>query len=301
MAATPIAAAVTPDVAQLQLPRPHDVALAIESVGAPDAPSVLFAHGFGQTRQAWSVSALALAAHGYRALLADGRGHGESGWNPPLLPYSMQQFVDDLDAVAGLANQPPVLVGASMGGLLGLFSAGNSPGRFRALVLVDITPRWESDGVARILAFMGAHPEGFADYEHAAEAIAAYLPHRRARKTPEQLRSLLVRRADGRLRWHWDPRLLNEIARDGERHQVDLAHAARRVEVPTLLISGGRSDLVSERTTAEFLQLVPHARHICIADATHMVAGDRNDCFTASILEFLTTLAPAGASTGASS
>jgi len=305
MAAIPFAISVMPAPLTTRLPRADGVELAVTTHGPDDATPVLFTHGFGQTCQAWENTAQVLAESGYRSLLVDARGHGGSDWNPASLAYSMEQFVNDLDAVADSASlaisAPPVLVGASMGGLIGMFSAARAPGRFRALVLVDITPRWEADGVARILDFMGAHPDGFADFEHAAEAIAAYLPHRRGRKTPEQLRSLLVARADGRLRWHWDPRLLNEIARGGERHQDDLVAAARLVRVPTLLISGGQSDLVSSRNVAEFLQLVPHATHVQIADATHMVAGDRNDQFTATILTFLTTLAAAEASTGASS
>ena len=59
---------------------------------------------------------------------------------------------------------------------------------------------------------------------------------------------------------------------------------------PLLLISGGRSDLVSERTVADFLELAPHARHVQLADATHMLAGDDNDRFTATVLEYLAEL-----------
>lgn len=305
MAAIPLAIPAVSAPFVTRLTSADGIQLAVTTHGADEAIPVLFSHGFGQTCQAWENSAQTLAQAGYRSLLVDTRGHGGSDWNPPSLAYSMQQFVDDLDAVADSASfavrTPPVLVGASMGGLVGMFSAARAPERFRALVLVDITPRWEADGVARILDFMGAHPDGFADFEHASEAIAAYLPHRRGRKSPEQLRSLLVARADGRLRWHWDPRLLSEIARGSERYQDDLVAAAARVQVPTLLISGGLSDLVSSRNVDEFLQLVPHATHVQIADATHMVAGDRNDQFTATILAFLSTLAAAEASTGASS
>lgn len=283
------------------LARPHGVTLAFERHGRADASPVLFAHGFGQTRQAWTSSAKALADAGYAAIAVDGRGHGESDWNPADLAYTMDQFVDDLDALATMTPIVPALVGASMGGLLGLFAEGRAPGRFSSLVLVDITPRWETSGVARILDFMGAHPDGFDSFEHAATEIAAYLPHRRAHKTPEQLRSLLVPRPDGRLRWHWDPRLLEEIARGGERYQDQLAAAASSVRVPVLLVSGGRSDLVSERTVGEFLELVPQAQHVRIAEATHMVAGDSNAQFTRAILGFLTSVAPATASTGASS
>ena len=107
---------------------------------------------------------------------------------------------------------------------------------------------------------MRAHPSGFASIDDASEAVANYLPHRTEKKSPERLRQLLVRGDDGRLRWHWDPRLLDRVAADGERHQAALLDAARRIDVPTLLISGEKSDIVSDATIAEFLQLVPHAR-----------------------------------------
>jgi len=69
-----------------------------------------------------------------------------------------------------------------------------------------------------------------------------------------------------------------------------LIEAAQRVRIPTLLISGGASDLVSRNTIDEFLALVPHARHVVVPHATHMVAGDDNVVFTRHVLEFLHTL-----------
>ena len=71
---------------------------------------------------------------------------------------------------------------------------------------------------------------------------------------------------------------------------AEFDQAARDLTVPTLLIRGRMSDLVSEETAQEFLQLVPHAQYVDVSGAGHMVAGDRNDVFTAAVLEFLRTL-----------
>ncbi|KAF1717228.1 alpha/beta fold hydrolase [Pseudoxanthomonas wuyuanensis] len=251
---------------------------------------LLYAHGFGQTRNAWQRTGSALAAKGYSGLAYDARGHGESQRNAPDQPYSGDQFADDLIIVAGECSPAPVLVGASMGGLFGLIAEARWPGLFSAMVLVDITPRWESAGMQRILGFMTAFPEGFDSLQHASDAIAAYLPHRRTRKSPEELRELLREGDDGRWRWHWDPRLVDELARDSEQHQDAIAEAARGIRCPILLISGGRSDLVSEQTVEEFRTLAPHARHVHLPQATHMVAGDDNDAFTATVLEYLADL-----------
>lgn len=257
------------------------------------ADNVLFAHGFAQTRGAWRRSGLALAAQGHAGLSYDARGHGESARNPQALAYIGQQLADDLIIVAGEQAKPPVLIGASMGGLFGMIAEARWPGLFRAMVLVDITPRWEEAGLQRILGFVTAFPQGFDSLEHAADIIAAYLPHRRSRKSPGELRELLREGEDGRWRWHWDERLVDDLVRDCAQHQDDIAEAAGKLRCPVLLISGGRSDLVSSRTVEEFQALVPHARHAHLPDATHMLAGDDNDAFTSTVLEYLSSL-PAG-------
>jgi pimeloyl-ACP methyl ester carboxylesterase len=271
------------------------IALAVDVRHAAGQPTLLFAHGFGQTRGAWNAAAATMAARGCRCVSFDSRGHGESD-RVPDGEYHMQQFVDDLLSLAHAQPEPPILVGASMGGLLGLVVAGEiRPSPFRALVLVDITPRWETSGVERILAFMQAHPDGFASYDEAAEQIAAYLPQRRERKSEQQLRPLLREGDDGRLRWHWDPALLaGGLVSESERYQPRLLAAAAKVEVPVLLLSGERSDVVSHRTVDEFLALVPHAQHAEVPGATHMLAGDANDAFTAQIAGFIRSLEPAG-------
>jgi pimeloyl-ACP methyl ester carboxylesterase len=276
--------------------RSHDgLPLAVDVRGA-GALTLLFAHGFGQTRGAWNGTTEMLSARGWRCVSFDSRGHGESG-RVGNGDYHIEQFAGDLHALALAQPAPPILVGASMGGLLGLVLAGEvRPAPFRALVLVDITPRWEAAGVERILAFMQAYPDGFADYADAAEQVAAYLPQRRERKRAEQLRPLLREGRDGRLHWHWDPALLHGVVRESERYQPRLLAAASRVEVPVLLLSGERSDVVSRDTVAEFLKLVPHARHVEVAGATHMLAGDANDAFTQQIARFIEDVFPDGAS-----
>ena len=254
------------------------------------APGVLLAHGFGQTRQAWVQTQQRLAAAGHGSLAWDVRGHGQSDRNPASSPYAGPQFVDDVLAAAAALGPAPVLVGASMGGLTGLMAQARGRA-FSAMVLVDITPRWEAAGVERILGFMNAHPDGFDSFEHAADQIAAYLPHRRERKSPAQLAHLLSTRPDGRLQWHWDPRLMSEFIPGTDGLQAQIEDACTQLDIPVLLVSGGRSDLVTDHTVQHFLELAPHARHVQLPHATHMVAGDDNDAFADTLLEYLNALA----------
>ena len=264
------------------------VSLIGEEVRADAPSSILFAHGFGQTRQSWSGAQLALAQEGIGSIAWDMRGHGESGRNSEALHYQAEQFAEDMHLLTKQFKEKPLLVGASMGGLTGMMAQAQHD-VFSALVLVDVTPRWEIAGVARIMAFMNAFPDGFDSYEHAADVIANYLPQRRTRKNSKQLKFLL-REHQGRLFWHWDPRMLTEFVENSEHLQDDIREAARQIKVPTLLISGGKSDIVSEHTVADFLQLVPHALHHHLPHATHMVAGDDNDAFNDTLLNFKRTL-----------
>jgi non-heme chloroperoxidase len=254
----------------------------------------LLLHGGGQTRHAWGGTARILAEHGWYAVALDLRGHGDSAWAPDG-NYTIDAFVADLRSVMAHLTRRPALVGASLGGIASLLAAGEGPQpTSAAVVLVDITPRVDPQGVARIRAFMMARPEGFASLEETADAVAAYLPHRPRPTDLSGLAKNLRCGADGRYRWHWDPQLLASFnrRRDPER----LLAAARALRVPTLLVRGKLSDMVNDATQAEFLAAVPHAQYVDIAGAGHMVAGDHNDAFGEAVIGFLSRLEPAAPS-----
>ena len=169
-----------------------------------------------------------------------------------------------------------------------------------SIVLVDITPRVDYEGVAKVQGFMRAHAkEGFATVEEAADAVAEYLPHRPRPKSNEGLKKNLRLSPDGRWRWHWDPRFMDSrkgFNPDRERMEQMLLEAARNLKIPALLVRGGSSELVQEAHVKEFRELVPHARYVDVGGARHMVAGDQNDDFAAAVLDFLGGLHPSAAS-----
>ena len=271
--------------------------LAADVFGDTGRP-VLLLHGGGQTRHAWRKTAVALARAGWMAFAVDQRGHGESEWVDDG-SYAFGDFAADTAAVAATLKRrtgtAPVVIGASLGGIASLWAAGEAPQPiFAALVLVDITPRVDLAGVAKVQGFMRAHArDGFGSVEEAADAVAAYLPHRPRPRSTEGLKKNLRLSPDGRWRWHWDPRFLDgRRPVDGNRSEVEerLVAAARALTIPAMLVRGGSSELVQEEHAREFLALVPHARFADVSGARHMVAGDRNDQFSAAILDFLSNL-----------
>lgn len=264
--------------------------------------SVLLLHGGGQTRHAFAGTAEQLANAGWTAVVLDQRGHGDSDWIEDG-SYSAVDFAADATAVAAELTKrfgkPPVLVGASLGGMAGMLAEGvafknNLPPVFSALILVDVTPRFDSDGASKVRDFMrGRAFEGFASIEEAADVVAGYLPHRPRPSSTEGLRKNLRLHPDGRWRWHWDPRFFDgprPVSKDYQQHEVERVEAVRNLRIPALLVRGGSSELVKEAHAKEFLALTPNAKFVDVAGARHMVAGDRNDVFSAAIVDFLAGL-----------
>jgi non-heme chloroperoxidase len=272
------------------------IRLAADVDGEPGAPPVVLWHGGGQTRFAWGTTMRTLASKGWRAYSVDLRGHSQSEWAPDG-DYGLDAFAADVRAVARGLDARPVLVGASLGGVASLTAIAESDGPPLAtgLVLVDVAPRVEEAGTERIGDFMRGHiVDGFGSLEEVADAIAAYNPHRPRPADLSGLEKNLRRRPDGRWAWHWDPEFItgrqgssDETRARSMLNEARLEAAARAITVPTLLVRGRMSDIVSEQGARELQELIPHAQVVDVAGAGHMVAGDKNDLFNDAIVTFL--------------
>jgi len=281
------------EVRRRQIWTDDGVRLDVRYLGHERAPCVLLAHGFGQTQFAWAETARQLAASGWQAVSYDARGHGNSD-RAPSGRYVFEQFIEDFRRVCASLPHPPLLVGASMGGLTALLAHSEKPiADLAALVLVDIAPRWDDKGVEAMLSFMRQHPRGFESLDEARAAVRNFLPHRRVGATAQGLKRNLREGSDGRWYWHWDPAML-ALAEKSKNLQSRLKSAARKLKKPTLLISGGQSDLIFDEHVDEFLKLCTHAEHVSVADAGHMVAGDVNDRFLHAAVPFLKKHTPEG-------
>lgn len=265
--------------------------LAADIGGEASLAPVVLLHGGGQTRHSWGNVFSALVTAGYHVISYDARGHGDSDWDSRG-DYTLDAMVADLHAVLCELPCAPILVGASMGGLTALTAAGEAQHDIaRALVMVDVTPRINAQGAQQIMAFMRDHADGFESIEAAAEAVANYLPHRKRPRDPSGL-SRNLRQREGRWFWHWDPQLMPGSNQAIAHSQDRLEAAARSLSMPTLLIRGDKSNIVTEQEATRFLELVPHAEYLAVHGAGHMVVGDRNDAFNRGILGFISRTMP---------
>ena len=278
------------DMSTVKLPG-AGLELAADLYGDEADPPVLLLHGGGQTRHAWGKAAAKLAEAGNFAISIDLRGHGHSDWSPDGV-YDMDRFAGDVGSIASSLGRPPALVGASLGGLSCLAAVGEADHQIAtSLILVDVAPRIEVDGRKKIQGFMRAGMKGFDTLEEAADSISAFIPHRPRPNDLSGLAKNLRQRGDGRWYWHWDPRWIgNNEGVDGQEGLVRhdrLCEAARKVTIPTLLVRGQMSDVVSDESVRELRELIPHAEVVDVAGAGHMVAGDKNDAFNQAVIEFI--------------
>ena len=254
---------------------------------AADKPTILMLHGGGQNRFSWKNTGQILADSGYHVIAMDSRGHGDSD-RAPSADYSVESLCNDTLQVLYQIGRPVVLIGASMGGLTGIQAAHEAGAELvTKLVLVDVVPKFEKNGSARIRDFMSSGLEGFDTLEEAAEAVAAYLPHRPKPRSPEGLKKNLRLREDGRWYWHWDPAFMTKPQDDPFLRMEKLEQAAINLEIPILLIRGKLSDVVSEDGVRDFLAKVPQAEFVELADAGHTAAGDDNDAFSDVVVRFV--------------
>lgn len=261
------------------------VELYCDHYGNPENPPVVLSHGGGQTRHSWGETAKTLADNGWYAISYDHRGHGDSGWSKDKI-YSFGQFAQDMQVVAESCHRPPAVIGASLGGLSAMLCAGELNRQlFSSITLVDVTPSLNQQGVNHIFEFMSSKmAEGFTDLNEAADVIAKFTGRSRKKDVSGLSKNLRLR--DGRYYWHWDPNFFS-MGSDRPTDPQRVVVAAKKIAVPTLLIRGRLSDVVTQPQVDEFFQLVPHAEYIDVEHARHMVVGDRNDIFTEAMLDFL--------------
>ena len=249
-------------------------------------PTVLMLHGGGQNRFSWKNTGQILADAGFHVVALDSRGHGDSDRSTDA-NYTVDALCADTLAVVEQIGRPVILIGASMGGMTGILAADAAgPDKVTKLVLVDVVPRYEKSGSARIREFMFSHVHGFETLDDAADAVASYLPHRAKPRSPEGLKKNL-RRRDGRWYWHWDPKFLTAPSDDAFVREEKLERAAIDLTIPILLIRGKLSDVVSPEGVQDFLEKVPGAEFVELSGAGHTAAGDDNDAFSEAVVQFV--------------
>jgi len=223
------------------------VAIRGDRRGDPDDPLVLLVHGGGQTRDIWNDAAVALVRAGRQVIAIDLRGHGESEW-PDDGRYDFGAYVEDLRAILSQLPSRPVIVGASLGGWVATAAVGEDGGHLAAgLILVDAPPDLDLTNIS---------------------------------KTAGALRA-----ASETAKGAWDPRMLERFHLEDALTRFKAA--APNIRVPALFVRGALSEITDAASASRIVDQIPGAEYVEIGDAGHVVAADRADLFSATLLDFL--------------
>ncbi len=122
--------------------------------GRPEAPPLIMVGSLGSDHAMWNPVLGALTRF-FRVIRLDKRGHGAS--DAPQGDYTMEQLGRDVLAVADAAGaQRFRYMGLSIGGMIGMWLAGNAPGRIERMVLTNTSARVDpstfTDRIAAIRA-----------------------------------------------------------------------------------------------------------------------------------------------------
>lgn len=239
--------------------------------GDPEKPALVMWHGLARTGRDFDEAAAALSED-YFVLCPDTPGRGLSSWaREPEIDYSYRRFGE---AALGLLDHYGIgqlrWVGTSMGGLIGItLAAGALQGRITRLVVNDIGPDIPAEGAGRIVSYVGNPPV----YDTIAE-LEAWLRRNYAPfgdNSPAFWRRMAdtsARRTDdGRITVHYDPAIVTQFT--FHKADLDIWDKYDAVTVPTLLIRGETSDVLSKETAADMLRRGPKPRLVTVAGCGH--------------------------------
>jgi pimeloyl-ACP methyl ester carboxylesterase len=215
-----------------------------------------------------------------RVVRMDFRGRGRSERAPDWRSYVPEVYLDDIrQVVAACGIGRFVVVGTSLGGLLGMALALSMPAAIAGLVVNDAGPDINPDGRARIVDYVGRdRPQP--NWNAAVAELQRIMPTM-GLKTPEAWRKLaertFVAHADGQLHVDWDPAIIEPVRRMGP--PGDLWRLWRGVaELPVLLIRGARSDVLSQATFDRMVAAKRDVRTVVLPEAGHAPTLDEAPC-----------------------
>ena len=250
-----------------------------------NAPDLVLLHGYTGHCRSWDAFAKVMSKQ-YRVLALDQRGHGETEW-ARADQYGTMEMVADLDAfVSALRLERFVLLGLSMGGMVAIAYAGMRPVQLARLVIVDIAPEIAVEGIQNIQQSV-ARSDVFDSVEDAFRRARADNPVPPEGHHYDRVRASLMRTDEGKWTYRYDRAL-----RDPGNQRLRLAveegwDSVASFNVPTLLIRGEHSPLLSRDVADKFVSIAKNSQLVEVPGSGHPVPLDKPEGFLDAVQTFL--------------
>lgn len=241
--------------------------------GGTGAPVLCLA---GLTRNSGDFRFLVPFLPDHRVIRLDYRGRGQSDHDPDFRNYTIaREALDVVELLDHLALPRVSLIGTSRGGLIAMLLAATNPDRLNGVVLNDIGPEVPSDGLARIMDYVGREPD-FPDYDSAASGLQAAHSESFAgvslARWRLQAEFMWTERPGGGLGLRYDPRLRDALSgQAGAGPAPDLWQLFDQLaRLPLAVIRGANSDLLSAETLARMQARAPELHAVTVPDRGHV-------------------------------
>lgn len=250
---------------------------------SPRAPGLVLLHGITSNARALDFLAQSLS-ESFRVISLDQRGHGESAWSPDG-DYHQRTLASDLESlVEALSLSRYSILGYSMGSLAAYTFASARPPGLERLVLVE--PGVERDDASEeLLSWLKRNAaEGHATPDDAVASALRGIPGADETLVRHSVLSGLQRREDGRWLRRHDPAVFDIRTLSAEQNWELLSS----IDVPTLLVHGGRSDNCDSDLAARIARSIGNCSVVEFAECTHGLPLQQPERLLTVVREFLT-------------
>ncbi|MGJ8536756.1 MAG: alpha/beta fold hydrolase [Parasphingopyxis sp.] len=241
--------------------------------GPSDRPPILCLHGLTRNARDWEPVAERLAGD-WQIYVLEMRGRGESAYAPDPMTYVPLTYVQDVEAFLKDRNiDRYVAFGTSLGGIITMLQAATRPERLAAVMLNDVGPVIEEAGVERIRGYVGKGGN-FPTWLHAARALQTgfgdIYPKWALADWLAMAKRLCRLLPSGRIGYDYDMRIAEPFRVPGGESGFDMWTAfAGLKDVPTVLVRGGHSEILSEATALEMKRRKPDLEIATVPDVGH--------------------------------
>ena len=256
--------------------------------GSSDSPPMILLHGLQDCARSWDAFAQAMSGE-YRVISLDSRGHGCSDFPVPSKldsGYRFDDYVSDISAlIDNLRLNDPILIGHSAGGRYAFSYASRNPQNVSGLVVVDIDP----DAINQSSSNMFDRYLGESDEWSSLDSVVERIRSRQNLSSETMLRhqaevmTKAVGTGEGRM-WRRDRRVIEDYERP------DLWKEWVSISVPTVIIRGRQSNLLTHQTAVKMRERLPGSLLAELEGGGHWFSQESPGAFESTVRWFLSTL-----------
>jgi pimeloyl-ACP methyl ester carboxylesterase len=253
--------------------------------GPPDRPPIICIPGL--TRNARDFEGVAGRLGGaWRVICVELRGRGESAYAKDPMSYVPLTYLQDMEAlIRELALDRFVLFGTSLGGLITMLLSVGEHARIAAALINDIGPVLDERGLERIRSYVG-RTQSWPTWLHAARHFANVLHDVYPDWTLEQwlvfAKRLCKLGSNGRISFDYDMRIAEPFRIPGGATGFDLQRAFEGLAgIPSLVVRGELSDLLSAATVQRMLSAMPDMEAVTVSRVGHAPTLDEPEAIAA--------------------